>query len=77
MSQWPAVIHSDIVQYLVYTSSFVTAQEMRVYKSLQSNDFFISGWVQDASCTTINGKSLLIGKVSYTTYILIPTLSML
>ena len=36
VSQWPAVIHSDIVQYLVYTTSYVTTEEMRAYKSLQS-----------------------------------------
>ena len=72
VSHWPNVEHNDIFHYLVYTTSFISAQEMRAYKSLQSYDFFISGWVQDVSCTTINGKSVVIGKVSCSTSFLIP-----
>ena len=66
VSQWFAVIHSDIVHFLVYTTSFITAEEMMAYKNLLSYDFFTSGWpatflsfVLIVSCC-ITGPSLVL-----------------
>lgn len=50
---WPRVCYMDIVNYLVYTTSFVTQEEMRAWKGLQSYKYFIDGMVQEVLCATI------------------------
>ena len=50
--------------YLLYTTSFVTLEEVRNYKSLASYKYFTAGWVLDISwrnyvdsdCTLVTGK---------------------
>ena len=37
--------YPDIVVYLWYMTSFVTLDEVKNYKSLQSYKYFTSGWV--------------------------------
>ena len=37
--------YPDIVVYLLHTTSFVTLEEVKNYKSLQSYKYFTSGWV--------------------------------
>ena len=37
--------NTDIVMYLLYTTSFVILEEVKNFKSLQSYRYFIAGWV--------------------------------
>ena len=62
VGNWPQVCYMDIVDYLVY-NSFVTQEEMRAKKGLQSYRYFIDGMVQEVLCATMNGNALLRGKV--------------
>lgn len=63
----PEVTHGDIVNYLVYSSSFVTLQEMKAFKSLEAHNYFTSGWVKSLSTKRLQqGKVLLLGEVSPT-----------
>ncbi|CAC5403234.1 unnamed protein product [Mytilus coruscus] len=65
MAHWPEVTYPDIVNYLVYTQSAYTLNELKAYKSLQGYNYFISGFVQDIGHTCINGKSVFLGKVKH------------
>ena len=53
--------------YLLYTTSFVTLEEIRNYKSLQSYKYFTSGWVIDVKWKMINDgmSTASIGKVRH------------
>ena len=53
--------------YLLYTTSFVTLEEIRNYKSLQSYKYFTSGWVIDVKWKKINDgmSTASIGKVRH------------
>ncbi|XP_049513405.1 uncharacterized protein LOC125940835 [Dermacentor silvarum] len=62
----PEVTHGDIVNYLVYSSSFVTLQEMKAFKSLEAHNYFTSGWVKSLSSKRLQqGKVLLLGEVNH------------
>jgi hypothetical protein len=54
VSQWPEVSYPDIVNYLVNTKS----AELKAYKSLQSYNYFISGFVLEIGHPSVNGKSV-------------------
>ncbi|KAH7986311.1 hypothetical protein HPB49_026023 [Dermacentor silvarum] len=45
----PSVAHGDIVNYLVFSTSFVTLDQMKAYESLESNNYFTSGWGEPLS----------------------------
>ena len=62
---WPNIEFPDIVNYLLFTSSRYTNDQLKAYKSLDSYQYFIAGWVR---CIFV-GKAtqstrILIGKVS-------------
>ena len=62
---WPNIKFPDIVNYLLFTSSRYTNDQLKAYKSLTSYQYFIAGWVR---CIFV-GKAMqnmriLIGKVS-------------
>ncbi|XP_077498776.1 uncharacterized protein LOC144109884 [Amblyomma americanum] len=62
----PAVTHGDIVNYLVYCSSFVTLEEMKAFKSLEAHNYFTSGWVRSQSAVRLQDeKVLLLGEVNH------------
>lgn len=65
MSKWPEVCYPDIVNYLVYSQSAYTLVELKAYKSLQSYNYFISGFVQDIKHLKISDKSLFLAKVKH------------
>ena len=43
----PSCRYPDVVFYLLHSTSFVTMEEVKNYKSLQSFKYFTSGWVLD------------------------------
>lgn len=59
----PNIQYMDIAHYLVYTTSYVTAKEMKARKSLLAYKNFECGWVLESLAKQINEKFVLIGKV--------------
>lgn len=55
---------SDIVSYLVLQTSFLTAKQFKAYKSLESYNQFVSGWVKDVEGWNTHGKITVTGQVS-------------
>lgn len=45
IDKWPKIDYCDIVNYLVLTTCSVTNAQMKAYKSLESHNFFTSGFV--------------------------------
>ncbi|XP_037526471.1 uncharacterized protein LOC119403622 [Rhipicephalus sanguineus] len=62
----PSVAHGDIVTYLVFSTSFVTLDQMKAYKALESHNYFTSGWVKSLSAKRLGeDKVLLLGEVNH------------
>ena len=59
----PAVSYPDIVNYLVFTTSAYTADELRSYKGLDAYKLFVSGWVLEVKIFKTVGKCLIMGHV--------------
>ncbi|RDD42711.1 hypothetical protein TrispH2_006575 [Trichoplax sp. H2] len=59
----PDITYPDIVNYLVTTESSYTLEDLKDYRSLQSYNYFVSGWVSDVMHCTINDRSIIIAKV--------------
>lgn len=71
VTEFPEVTHGDIVNYLVYSSSFITLEEMKAYKSMEAHNYFTSGWVKSLSAKRLRGdKVLVVGEVSCTIVLL-------
>lgn len=43
--QFPNISHGDIYHCLVHSTNSVTNVQMKAYKSLESHNYFTSGWV--------------------------------
>ena len=61
MNEWPEIEFPDIVNYLLFSTSKFTKKELKAYKSLQSYQYFVAGWV----------RSIFVGKATEDTTILI------
>jgi len=61
-------MHGDITVYLIYTTSFVTLEEVKNFKSLHSYKYFIAGWVAEHRWKQFKDCCLVIGKVSHHSY---------
>ena len=61
MTEWPEIEFPDIVNYLLFSTSKFTKEQVKAYKSLQSYQYFVAGWV----------RSIFIGKATQDTTILI------
>ena len=70
LNNLPNVDYTDIVNYLVYSTSYLTAKEMKAKKSLHAYNNFLSGWVLEAAIKHYEKKCLLIGTVSQITLFL-------
>ena len=59
--------YADIVVYLLHTTSFVTLEEVKNFKSLQSYKYFTSGWVLETQWKKYcdEGMVVVLGKVRY------------
>lgn len=65
VSLLPAVTYPDIVNYLVYSPSPYTLDDLKCYKGLEAYNQFVSGWVFSISAGVIDGKHVVKAKVSY------------
>ncbi|XP_060075798.1 uncharacterized protein LOC132555467 [Ylistrum balloti] len=56
----PAIAYPDIVNYLVNTQSAYTLDNLKAYKSLESYNYFVSGWVRDLGSVKMDNDLRLI-----------------
>ncbi|KAH7973215.1 hypothetical protein HPB52_023173 [Rhipicephalus sanguineus] len=56
----PAVTHGDIVNYLVLSTSHVTLQQMKAYKSLDGHNYFTSGWVKSIAAKQLPSQRVVV-----------------
>ena len=62
----PIFSYPDIVFYLLYTTSFVTLEQAKNYKSLDSYSYFSCGWVLSTQCKLYAEEEIvLVGKVRH------------
>ena len=54
-----------MVVYLLYTTSFVTLEEVKNYKSLQSYKYFTAGFVKEHKWKVLPECCFVIGKVNH------------
>lgn len=62
----PSLTYPDIVNYLVFTPSVYTLDDLKNYKSLEAVNQVECGWVSCVSSSIINDKHLVKGRVSTT-----------
>ena len=65
-SLFPSITYPDIVNYLLFAPSPVTQEELKAYKSLESYNQFVSGWIKEMyvkSYKTLD-RVLIFGRVS-------------
>jgi hypothetical protein len=63
---FPKITYPDIVNYLLFAPSPVTSDEIKNYKSLESYNQFLCGWVKEIGIRLFNNDSicLLHGRVN-------------
>lgn len=61
----PDITYPDIVNYLVFTQSAYTLDQLKAYKSLEAYNYVVSdgGWVKDLQHLVINDRVLITAKV--------------
>ena len=65
---WPAVTHVHACMYLILTPSPYSESDMLNYKSLDSYQNFVKGWVRQVLVRTVDNKRIMIGKVRSNNY---------
>ncbi|KAH9371049.1 hypothetical protein HPB48_011433 [Haemaphysalis longicornis] len=66
VNEFPELMHRDIVNYLVYSSSFVTLEEMKAYKSIEAHNYFTSVCVASLSAKRLQGDNVpVVGEVNH------------
>lgn len=63
ISELPNTSYPDIVNYLVFSPSPYTADDMKAYKSLEAYNQVLEGWVRDVKCLNVSNLKLVRGKV--------------
>ena len=61
----PNVEHGDIAIFLLVTTSFHTNEEIKAYKSLESYNQFLNGWVTDVKVCRFNENYVYTSQVGY------------
>jgi hypothetical protein len=63
VSLLPTVTYIDIVNYLLWTPSAYTKEDLKSYKGLEAYNQFVNGWVREKSVAECNGYIVVIAKV--------------
>ena len=68
---YPGITYLDIVNYLLFTQSAYTSDELRNHKSLAAYSQFVSGWIQEIHCKIFEklGKTLVIANVMHSQHL--------
>ncbi|XP_049522544.1 uncharacterized protein LOC125945034 [Dermacentor silvarum] len=56
----PPVTHVDIINYLVLSTSYASLDQMKAYKSLDSHNYFTSGWVRNLIAKKLPSKRVVL-----------------
>lgn len=57
---WPRVEMTDIQDYLILKTSFVTRKQLKAYKSMDAHNYLTSGWVQEPSLRSVGANSVIV-----------------
>ena len=60
---WPPVEHVDVINYMTFTSSAYTSDQLKKYKSLDAYKFFQDGWIKKILHNEFEDLHLLLAKV--------------
>ena len=60
---WPPVEHVDVINYLIFTPSAYTSDQLKKYKSLDAYKFFQDGWIKKILHKKCDDLHLLLAKV--------------
>ncbi|XP_045213619.2 uncharacterized protein LOC123564267 [Mercenaria mercenaria] len=69
VSLLPPVTYIDIVNYLLWTPSVYTKDELKSYKGLEAYNQFVNGWVRDRSSVVCNGYTVVTAKVLHSQWL--------
>ena len=61
---WPAITHVHVCMYLILSPSPYSDKDMLNYKSLDSYQSFVKGWVRQVLVMLVGEKHIMIGKDS-------------
>ena len=61
----PAITYPDIVNYLLFSHSAYTSQQLKCYKSLEAFNQVTEGWVRDIQSMEKNDLEVVKGRVSF------------
>lgn len=60
----PKITYPDIVNYLVFSPSPYTSDDLKSYTGLEAYNLFVCGWVRDKATRIINEKVLYVQPLS-------------
>ena len=60
---WPPVEHVDVINYLIFTPSAYTSDQLKKYKSLEAYKFFQDGWIKKILHKKFEDLHVLLAKV--------------
>ena len=63
IGNFPLICYPDIVNYLVFSPSPFSTDDMKAYKSLEAYNQVIEGWVRDVKVMTTSGLKVVKEKV--------------
>ena len=66
VTKWPHVGFLDVVNYLIFSRSSYTSEQLKKYKSLESYKYFQDGWIRQILHKEINSVHLIRAKVNIT-----------
>ena len=61
----PAITYPDIVNYLVFSPSPYTSDDLKSYKGLEAYNQFVCGWVRGKTSRIVNDKCIVKAKVTF------------
>ena len=59
VADYPIITYPDIVNYLQFTKSAYTNDELKNFKSLEAYNQFLSGWVKEISLVDASKKNII------------------